>query len=674
MTKEENTTQNISALNKNMDVLKKNFSHCFDKNGDFDFDKFKKELSENEVNFSKESYGMDWLGKSYARLLASDSTTTLLKEDENFNTKEENKNSENLLIKGDNLEVLKHLSNAYYEKIKMIYIDPPYNTGSDGFVYQDDRKFTVNEFKNLAGVNEDKAKQILNFVDSKSNSHSAWLTFMYPRLYIAKQLLKDDGVIFISIDDNEVSQLKLLMDEIFGEENFVADFIWLNNQRGRSTDKLISNTNENILMYSKNIDICNINQELETDKKKLALFILKDNISYYKKGDNLFNNNSQFNIETRPNLVYSIYVDKESNEWFCVDEKIKDKNGNLFLPLENKMGDNFIKIVPPLRNTNNKLGCWRWGINKFNKEAKQELLLDQKMDGSYMFYTKSRLDNSGQKWNTFKNTISDFSSSSGTRELVSIFNNKIFNSPKPSKLLKKIVSIGISNNDLILDFFAGSGTTGDAVMQLNAEDNGTRKFILAQLPEVIDKKKNKVAYDFVKDELKIAEPTIFDITKERLIRASKKIQEENKEAKIELGFKVFETTPIWEDYNLESDTFNEKLQLFDELQLTEEDVKSLLITWKTNDGISLTNNLEEIDLGTYTAYYFEGKLYLMDKDFTTNNLKILLELIDTDKKINPASIIAFGYHFESKNLREISENIKSYANKKNIDIDFITRY
>ncbi|MBE7661338.1 site-specific DNA-methyltransferase [Tenacibaculum finnmarkense] len=674
MTKEENTTQNISVLNKDMDVLKKNFSHCFDKNGDFDFDKFKNELSKSEVNFSKESYGMDWLGKSYARLLASDSTTTLLKEDEDFNTKDENKNSENLLIKGDNLEVLKHLSNAYYEKIKMIYIDPPYNTGSDGFVYQDDRKFTVNEFKHLAGVNEDKAKQILNFVDSKSNSHSAWLTFMYPRLYIAKQLLKDDGVIFISIDDNEVSQLKLLMDEIFGEENFVADFIWLNNQRGRSTDKLISNTNENILMYSKNIDICNINQELETDKKKLALFILKDNISYYKKGDNLFNNNSQFNIETRPNLVYSIYVDKESNEWFCVDEKIKDKNGNLFLPLENKMGDNFIKIVPPLRNTNNKLGCWRWGINKFNKEAKQELLLDQKMDGSYMFYTKSRLDNSGQKWNTFKNTISDFSSSSGTRELVSIFNNKIFNSPKPSKLLKKIVSIGISNNDLILDFFAGSGTTGDAVMQLNAEDNGTRKFILAQLPEVIDKKKNKVAYDFVKDELKVAVPTIFDITKERLIRASKKIKEENKETKIDLGFKVFETTPIWENYNLESDTFEEKLQLFDELQLTKEDVKALLITWKTNDGIALTNNLEEIDLGTYTAYYFEGKLYLMDKDFTTNNLKILLELIDTDKKINPASIIAFGYHFESKNLREISENIKSYANKKNIDIDFITRY
>ncbi len=166
---------------------------------------------------------MDWLGKSYARLLASDEATTLLKADQQFNNKPENKTSQNLLIKGDNLEVLKHLNNAYYEKIKMIYIDPPYNTGSDGFVYQDDRKFSVDEFKNLTGVDEEKAKRILSFVDSKSNSHSAWLTFMYPRLYIAKQLLKDDGVIFVSIDDNEVAQLKLLMDEVFGEENFEAN-------------------------------------------------------------------------------------------------------------------------------------------------------------------------------------------------------------------------------------------------------------------------------------------------------------------------------------------------------------------------------------------------------------------------------------------------------------------
>ena len=185
---------------------------------------------------------MDWLGKSYAWLLASDEVTTLLKEDEEWNKKHENNNSQNLLIKGDNQEVLKHLSNAYYEKIKMIYIDPPYNTGSDGFVYADDRKFTVSELKQLAGLDEEKAKRILEFTKSNSNSHSAWLTFMYPRLYIAKQLLRDDGVIFISIDDNEVAQLRILMDEIFGEENFVGVFLWKKNIKRKPKRKIHVNT------------------------------------------------------------------------------------------------------------------------------------------------------------------------------------------------------------------------------------------------------------------------------------------------------------------------------------------------------------------------------------------------------------------------------------------------
>ncbi len=161
MDRKENITKHIKAPNKNLEILKKNFSHCFTKNGEFDFEKFKQELSNSEIDFYRESYGLDWLGKSYARLLASDEATTLLREDEEFNQKEENKNSQNLLIKGDNLEVLKHLSNAYYEKIKMIYIDPTYNTGNDGFVYHDDRKFSVSEFRQLAGVSEKKAERIL---------------------------------------------------------------------------------------------------------------------------------------------------------------------------------------------------------------------------------------------------------------------------------------------------------------------------------------------------------------------------------------------------------------------------------------------------------------------------------------------------------------------------------
>lgn len=251
MSKPQKVTGNIQPPNKDLEILKQNFPSCFDKNGAFDFEKFKTQLSKNEINFSKESYGMDWLGKSYARLLATDETTTLLKEDEKFNQKGDNATSENLLIKGDNLDVLKHLSNAYHEKIKMIYIDPPYNTGSDGFVYADDRKFTIEELQELSGVSEERAKRILDFTQSKSNSHSAWLTFMYPRLYIAKQLLKDDGVIFISIDENEHSQLRLLCDEIFGEQNFITSFIWKNKKGGGNDSKYVAVEHESILMYTK---------------------------------------------------------------------------------------------------------------------------------------------------------------------------------------------------------------------------------------------------------------------------------------------------------------------------------------------------------------------------------------------------------------------------------------
>ena len=272
----------------------------------------------------------------------------------------------------------------------------------------------------------------------------------------------------------------------------------------------------------------------------------------------------------------------------------------------------------------------------------------------------------------------------------------VFAFPKDEEVIKKFIRFCVLKGDIVLDFFAGSGTTAEAIYQLNSEDGGDRKFITVQIPEPIDPKRNKAAYDFVKNELK-AEPTIFEITKERLLRAAKKINTEldskieklkkelqTEETKLEIknleklktqnGFKIFETTPIWEDYNFEAEQFDSSQTLFDVGKLTEDDIKALLTTWKTYDGIALTQDLESIDLSGYTAYYGNGRLYLMNKGFTTNNLKALLEKIDTDKHFEPKSIIAFGYHLESKSLREISENVKTYNNKKKSDIDFITRY
>ncbi len=560
--KEGKITNNISPMNNNLEILKQNFSYCFNKNGEFNFDKFKQELSQNEIDLSKESYGIDWLGKSYARVLACDNATTLLKEDEEFNQKKENKDSQNLLIKGDNLEVLKHLSNAYYEKIKMIYIDPPYNTGGDGFVYEDDRKFSVEELQELSGVSEDKAKQILSFTQSKSNSHSAWLTFIYPRLYIAKQLLKEDGVIFVSIDDNEVAQLRLLMDEIFGEDNFVAELPTIMNLKGNNDEFGFAGTHEITMVYAKQKDYAKLNQfsinEDEFEDWK------EDELGFYKQGANLKATGADGAREKRPNLYFPVFIDSENNIFVTDDDNPPDKyKGEL-------------TTLYPL--TNNQEMRWRWSKNKFKNEVKSIII---SRNGSVGIYKKQRpalgdLPSKKPKSIFYK---PEYSSGNGTTQIKDLFNEKVFSNPKPVALLKDFIEIGLNKNDIILDFFAGSGTTGDAVMQLNAEDCGNRKYILVQLPELIDAKKNKTAYDFVKEKLKIEEPTIFDITKERLIRSAKKIEKgtikskiaekkkelekldeelglDNKDEKIQklkeyikaiknqdLGFKLFETMP-----------------------------------------------------------------------------------------------------------------------------------
>lgn len=692
MSKEQKITNDIKVPNKDLEALRMNFPHCFDKDGNFQLEKFKNNLTENEINFSTESYGLDWLGKSYARLLASDPATTLLKADETHNAKPENANSQNLLIKGDNLEVLKHLANAYYEQVKMIYIDPPYNTGSDGFVYEDDRKFTVKELQQLIGVDAEKAKRILDFTKQKSNSHSAWLTFLYPRLYIAKQLLKDEGVIFVSIDDNEVAQLRMLMDEIFGEENFVAEFPRITKKAGKTTDLIAKNTD--YLICYRNTDNAILEKNSFEDSKY-------DGVDEY--------NEERGNFKLSQTLDYgSIQYSKSLDYEIELDDKIYRPGSVTKEQMEAR------QIANPKSDF-----CWRWSKDLYKFGLKEGFVV-VKNDRIYTKTYKNAVIKKGKsgyfveiqerKKSTSSLEFVDnkYSNDNAKKDITKYFDEKVFEYSKPISLIHKIAEISTNSNDIILDFFAGSGTTGDAIMQLNTDDCGKRSFILIQIPEPINPKKNKAAYDFVKDELK-AEPTIFEITKERLVRAAKSSKEaittkiksnekeiksldgkldlEDKDEKInqlqsiiknlqeqDLGFKIIETTPIWEDYDFEATELDNQTKLFDEDKLTEGDIKALLTTWKTYDGIVLTQDLEKIDLIGYTAYYGKGKLYLMNKGFTTDNLKNLLEKIDSDKKFNPTSIITFGYHFESKNLRELSENVKSYANKKNIDIDFITRY
>lgn len=575
----------------------------------------------------------------------------------------------------------------------MIYIDPPYNTGSDGFVYQDDRKFTVKELQNLAGLDEEQAKRILNFTQSKSNSHSAWLTFMYPRLYIARQLLKDDGVIFVSIDDNEFAQLRLIMDDVFGEGNSLTKaptaLIW---QQAGTTAGHFAKSHEYILCYAKN-------------KEALPYFSL---LNY---GDNSIIAHGALKKISKANPASEIIFPKGKIEFEGEDTTFEGEiGGSEKQIISGKLIFRNGLLAEDARITagwamRDQVISWLEGNETYDTKG-QKIMRFYFNSSGILWYEKER-------GTIHPKTVLDkeiVSTKTGAGEIKDLLGGDFFENPKPLSLINYLLSFVLKSDDLILDFFAGSGTTGDAVMQLNAADGGNRKYILVQLPEPIDPKKNKAAYDFVKDVLGVAEPTIFEITKERLIRAAKKIKAEtivtkiaekekelkavagqleleNKIAKTaqlqaeiealktqDLGFKIFETTPIWDDYNFEADELNNQTQLFDNTRLTEEDVKNLLTTWKTYDGIPLTQPLQTIDLGGYTGHYGNGKLYLMQKSFTTDNLKALLEKTDADATFEPKIIIAFGYHFESKNLREIAENIKTYANKKHTDIDFITRY
>jgi adenine-specific DNA-methyltransferase len=719
MSTEQKVTNEIKVQNKDLENLRKNFPQCFDKEGNFQLEKFKQNLSEKEINISNESYGLDWLGKSYARLLASDPATTLLKADESHNQKDENKNSGNLLIKGDNLEVLKHLFNAYNEKVKMIYIDPPYNTGSDGFVYQDDRKFTAKELQQLTGVDEEKAKRILSFTQQKSNSHSAWLTFMYPRLYIAKQLLKADGVIFISIDDNEVAQLKILMDEVFGEENFINQISvkakGSSGASGGGEDKKMKKNIEHLICYTKSNGFERFNniytEQLLTDYinerkvngKSFAYtnVLIDDGTEKFEKTIKAGNGED---IE-----VYSVSGHKtKSIASIAKEEKITVEEAYLkyyekVFTTENAQTSIRDRVKEALPNFNGLINIYYYPVSGKNKGLKTKVSFEgtTKRLISYLENVSEKSNNNIIKKDLIGTLWSDLSWSSVSSEGGLAYPN----GKKPIELIKRmlILTSSDSKDDIILDFFAGSGSTAHAVMDLNGIDFGNRKSISIQIDEPISSKDKKEYYPETDFEV------IFDITKERLIRSANKIKEnvkdkiktkkseikslqekldlDEKDEKIkqlkseiknlqeqDLGFKIFETNPIWEDYDFEADQLNSQTTLFDESKLTEDDIKALLTTWKTYDGIALTEDLEAIDLGSYTAHYGKGKLYLMHKGFKTDNLKVLLEKIDSEKEFDPKSIIVFGYHFDSKNLRELSENVKSYNNKKDSNIDFITRY
>lgn len=648
MNKETLFSNTETANSKQLEILQKHFPQCFDKQGNFIQEKLLEVVKSSDVELSKESYSLNWLGKSYARLLTNLPPKTLLHEDKQHNHLESNKDSQNLLIKGDNLEVLKHMVNAYSEKVKMIYIDPPYNTGSDGFVYNDDRKFTPQQLSELAGIDLDEATRILDFTAKGSSSHSAWLTFMYPRLYIAREFLCDDGLIYISIDDNESAQLKILCDEIFGEQNLLSQFTWRTDGNFDNQAKIKVN-HEYILCYAKRADLFsfpnlvdpNVDESSKLFNNKIVNTIVKNGsknpISKVVLPIGFKANFDNGVIKARNDSYPYFHNDAIIRNGKLVNEVTVESGWSSKRNLELYIGNN---LKPTLDTKGQFTDYW----------LTENGAIESVKERSIQSHVVSVLMNMG-------NTQSMGSQLSKEFDIP-------FSYPKPLSLVKYLISVACDKADcIIMDFFSGSGTTAHSAMELNCTENLSRKTISIQLPELTTESS---------DAYQAGYKTVFDITKQRLIKAANQLSERYPDYKGDLGFKIFETV---EDFRVkdEGELTLENLSFFDDVVLTDEQYNTLLTTWCVYDGSLLTTPIQDVDLNGYTAHLCDKRLYLIAPNFNSETIKALLHELDNNKDFEPNKVVFYGNNFDSAKQMELNEALKGYANKKSLEIDLVVR-
>lgn len=496
-----------------------------------------------ETKANIQGYELTFTGKALANALYSTPTQKLLKFEESFNVRsaESSKEDSNFIIKGDNLDVLKILKSAYSEKIKMIYIDPPYNTKNENFIYPDNFRKDYKVILQEVGLleiddegNEVESETLQFFKNIQgSRTHSAWLSFMLPRLKLARDLLREDGVIFISIDDNEQANLKIMCDEIFGEENFVACMCVESAPAGTQSSNFVAQQHSYCLVYTKSDCDNSLYKIMLTNDELDSKYIQKDEYGEFYI-ERLWKRGIGGRKEDVPSLHFPVFYDETMDRIYIDDEITESKN--------------FIKIIP--YQSAGVLGRWTWSKDKMM--AERHRLVVKKVNGEWKLHKKQyKKDEQGKLPNSIiKSEIAR--TEIGSLELKNLIGEKVFDYPKPISLIKHLLKISTNANaesviasetkqspflaqktsplqeaDIILDFFAGSGTTAHAVMELNAEDGGNRKCILVQIDEPINESKNKVAYDFCKNELKSKNPVISDITIERVKRAGAKIANAN---------------------------------------------------------------------------------------------------------------------------------------------------
>ena len=620
--------ESAQAGQRELEVLKSYFPQCFTPEGEFDIEKFKASLP-GGLNVTEETSGFNFLGKNYARMLTNMDTTTLIRPDLEHNEKPENRDSKNVYISGDNLDALQHLVKSYADQVKVIYIDPPYNTGSDGFVYNDKFSFSAEELARRLDVSLERATRILQMTRRGSASHAAWLTFMLPRLTFARDLLAKDGVIFISIDDNEQANLKCLCDEVFGEECFIAQFIW-EKRLNRENRSETSVRHDYILCYSKYF--------IDPEQRRIKQLPMTGKaLASYTNPDN--------------------------------DPRGPWKSDPAHAQAGHGVESQFYTVVAP-NGKRHELPSGRCWI--YNEKDMIEAINNNRIwfgqDGNGVPRVKTYLY-AKERGLTPETMI--FAKDGGTNEkakndLKELFDGvAVFETPKPVELVKSLLQMAIQDG-IVVDFFGGSSSTAHAVMEMAASGSPLH-YILVQWQE--ECKQDSEAY-------RAGYRTIDQIGMERIKRAAKKIREANPLFAGDLGFKHFTLEEPKKDALLQMEEFDPTYNPVSTLTAEDFGVDAVLRTWLVADGYGLTEDAEEIDLAGYTAYYKGNHLYLINPDdtFSPGSIVALMDKYNGEA-FSPQNIVIFSYSFGTTHREELQKNLRTLKDgSKTLTVNIEDRY
>lgn len=651
-------TANEAAMpnDREMAVLREHFPACFNPDGSFDLKRFKEYLSD-KVTVTNEGYELRFLGKNYARLLASVDTTTVIVPDEEHNGKPENCNSENIYISGDNLDGLKHLLKSYARQVKCIYIDPPYNTGKDDFAYNDSFNFSVDDLVEKLSINDTQAQRILDLTKRGSSSHSAWLMFMYPRLLLARDLLKKDGVIFVSIDDNEQANLKLIMDDVFGENNLVGTIVWKNATDNNPTN--ITTEHEYIVCFSKD-------KEALDSSWKSSLSDLKDSILEIERAILEKCGSDVVAIQKEYGIWYANHkaqLGKLEGYKYCDLGGVYAGSRSVHNPGKRGYYYDIIHPVTKKPCTPPLMGY------RFPEDSMQLLIAQDKIiygeDEKKIIELKQYLRDYEDKLPS----VISLDGRSGSNIIRSLFDNKnVFKNPKTPHILEEFLPFVVDDGDIILDFFAGSSTTAHAIMNMNVADEKRRKYILIQWAEKTKKGSEALEAGFT---------TIDQIGLERICRTAKMIRSEVPNTAVDLGYKHFTLQePSTETLeNIIEFSPDDNGLLSDNTMLYEFGVPTVLTTWLVQDGYGLTAQAQKLDFDGYSAYYIDKHLYLISSSLSEKAIAAIATKYETDGAFNPENVVLFGYSFTWTELDALKINLMRLKDtEKNLRINFDIRY